>query len=57
MKLYAAIARRRLSQLQPAHHAALRQQSDQWMIDQRIKNPDCFVRMFAPGFPSGSMAS
>jgi hypothetical protein len=52
MRLYAAIARRRLSELGTGDHELLRRQSDQWMVDQNIRNPECFVRMFAPGFAS-----
>jgi hypothetical protein len=52
MKLYAAVARRRLGDLGIGDYSAVRQQADAWMAGQSIKNPDCFTRMFAPGFPS-----
>jgi len=52
MKLYAAVARRRIGTLQddaPGHE--LRRQADEWMAAQHIKNPVCMTRMLAPGFP------
>jgi hypothetical protein len=52
MKLYAAVARRRIGTLQddaPGHE--LRRQADEWMAAQHIKNPVCVTRMLAPGFP------
>jgi predicted Ser/Thr protein kinase len=52
MKLYAAVARRRIGDLGIGDYTAMRQQADAWMADQPVKNPECFTRMFAPGFPS-----
>jgi hypothetical protein len=52
MKLYAAVARRRIGTLQddaPGHE--LRRQAEEWMAAQHIKNPVCMTRMLAPGFP------
>ena len=52
MRLYAAVARRRIGALQ--HDAAGRQlqrQADEWMAGQEIKNPAAMTRMLAPGFP------
>src|SRR4029450_7207613 len=53
MKLYAAVARCRIGTLQddaPGHE--LRQQAEEWMAAQHIKNPVCMPRMLAPGFPT-----
>jgi tetratricopeptide (TPR) repeat protein/predicted Ser/Thr protein kinase len=52
MKLYAAVARRRIGTLQDdAPGLELRRQADEWMAAQHIKNPVCMTRMLAPGFP------
>jgi hypothetical protein len=52
MKLYAAVARRRIGALQnDAHARELQRQADEWMAAQHIKNPVCMTRMLAPGFP------
>ena len=52
MKLYLAVARRRLGEL--AHDDASqeqRRQADQWMAEQGIVNPSRITRLIAPGFP------
>ena len=52
MKLYLAVARRRLGEL--AHDDASqerRRQADQWMAAQGIVNPSRITRLIAPGFP------
>ena len=52
MKLYAAVARRRIGALQDdAHGRELQRQAEEWMAAQHIKNPACMTRMLAPGFP------
>jgi len=52
MKLYVAVARRRIGALQNDEHGrALQRQADAWMAAQNIKNPICMTRMLAPGFP------
>jgi hypothetical protein len=52
MKLYAAVARRRIGALQDdAPGRELRRQAEEWMAAQHIKNPVCMTRMLAPGFP------
>jgi eukaryotic-like serine/threonine-protein kinase len=52
MKLYVAVARRRLGEL--AHDDASqerRRQADQWMAEQGIVSPSRITRLIAPGFP------
>jgi tetratricopeptide (TPR) repeat protein len=52
MKLYAAVARRRIGALQPDDHGReLQHQAEAWMAAQPIRNPVCMTRMLAPGFP------
>jgi tetratricopeptide (TPR) repeat protein len=52
MKLYAAVARRRIGALQDdAPGRELQRQAEEWMATQQIKNPMCMTRMLAPGFP------
>ena len=52
MKLYAAVARRRIGALQDdAPGRELQRQAEEWMAAQHIKNPACMTRMLAPGFP------
>jgi hypothetical protein len=52
MKLYAAVARRRIGALQDdASGRELQRQAEEWMAAQRIKNPVGMTRMLAPGFP------
>jgi hypothetical protein len=52
MKLYAAVARRRIGTLQDdAAGRELRRQAGAWMAAQHIKNPVCTTRRLAPGFP------
>jgi hypothetical protein len=52
MKLYAAVARRRIGALQDdAPGRALQCQAEEWMAAQQIRNPTAFTRMLAPGFP------
>jgi eukaryotic-like serine/threonine-protein kinase len=52
MKLYAAVARRRIGALQDDEPGrALRRQAEEWMAAQHIKNPACMTRMLAPGLP------
>ena len=51
MKLYAAVARRRIGALQDdARGRALTRQAEEWMVAQNIKNPAAMTRMLAPGF-------
>jgi hypothetical protein len=55
MKLYAAVARRRIGALQDdAPGRELQRQAEEWMAAQHIKNPVCMTRMLAPGFPDGT---
>lgn len=52
MKLYLAVARRRLGEL--AHDDASqerRRQADQWLAAQGVINPSRITRLIAPGFP------
>jgi hypothetical protein len=52
MKLYAAVARRRIGALQDdARGRELQRQAEEWMAAQHIKNPVGMSRMLAPGFP------
>jgi hypothetical protein len=52
MRLHAAVARRRIGELQGGAEARdLRRQAEEWMASQHIKNPDGMTRMLAPGFP------
>ena len=52
MKLYVAVARRRIGALQHDEHGReLQRQADGWMAAQNIKNPASMTRMLAPGFP------
>jgi hypothetical protein len=52
MKLYSAVARRRLGALLDDKRGRdLQQQAEKWMSAQDIKNPTCMTRMLAPGFP------
>ena len=53
MGLYAAVARRRLGELQDdeAGDEAGRQAAA-WMASQQIRNPAALTRMLAPGFPA-----
>jgi hypothetical protein len=51
MKLYAAVARRRIGVVQDdAPGRELRRQAEEWMATQHIKNPVAMTRMLAPGF-------
>ena len=52
MKLYAAVARRRIGALwhDEERGRELSQQADEWMAAQNIKNPTSMTRMLAPGF-------
>jgi len=52
MKLYAAVARRRIGALQDDTRGRdLKRQADEWMAAQGIKNPPAMTRMLAPGLP------
>ena len=52
MRLYAAVARRRLGALEAdAPGRDLQRQADEWMAAQQIRNPAAMTRMLAPGFP------
>jgi hypothetical protein len=52
MKLYAAVARRRLGMLQNDDRGReLVGEADAWMAAQGIKNPARMARLIAPGFP------
>ena len=54
MKLYTAVARRRLSELANDESTReLRRQADEWMGAQGIVNPPRMTRLIAPGFPDG----
>lgn len=51
MALCAAVARRRIGELQGGEHGrTLREQADAWMRAQSIRNPSGIVAMYAPGF-------
>jgi serine/threonine protein kinase/tetratricopeptide (TPR) repeat protein len=51
MALYAAASRRRLGQMLGGDRGAeLVTEADEWMIDQRVKNPMRMTRMLAPGW-------
>ena len=51
MKLYAAVARRRIGALQDdGPGRALQREAEAWMAEQEIKNPAAMTRMLAPGF-------
>jgi hypothetical protein len=53
MKLYAAVARRRIGVVQDdAPGRELQRQAEEWMATQHIKNPVAMTRMLAPGFAS-----
>jgi eukaryotic-like serine/threonine-protein kinase len=57
MKLYLAVARRRLGEI--AHDdrsQEARRQADAWMAAQGIVNPSRITRLIAPGFPDPDMA-
>ena len=52
MKLYAAVARRRLGMLQADDRGrALVREADAFMAAQGIRNPARMTRLIAPGFP------
>ena len=52
MKLYAAVARRRIGAVQDDERGReLQRQAEAWMAAQHIKNPVCMTRMLASGFP------
>jgi hypothetical protein len=52
MKLYSAVARRRIGALQDdAAGRTLKRQAEEWMAAQNIKNPVAMTRTLAPGFP------
>jgi len=52
MKLYVAVARRRIGELQDDEHGrALAREADAWMAGQNIRNPAAMTHMLAPGFP------
>ena len=56
MKLYLAVARRRLGEI--AHDDAsqeARRQADGWMAAQGVVNPSRITRLIAPGFPDPDM--
>jgi uncharacterized protein YdiU (UPF0061 family) len=51
MRLYAAVARRRLGErLRDERGQNLVAEADAWMTEQKIKNPEALTRMLAPGF-------
>jgi hypothetical protein len=53
MRLYAAVARRRIGALQDdARGRELQCQAEEWMAAQNIRNPTAITRMLAPGFPN-----
>ncbi|HEX7296790.1 MAG TPA: hypothetical protein VF251_13610, partial [Pyrinomonadaceae bacterium] len=50
MKLYAAVAKRRLGEITGgAEGERLKEEAEQWMRDQKIKAPEKITRMLAPG--------
>ena len=51
MKLYAAVARRRIGALQDDARARAEATGRGWMAAQDIKNPAAMTRTLAPGFP------
>jgi hypothetical protein len=52
MRLYAAVARRRLAPLMAADRCdALTRESDAYMVAEDIRNPVAMTRLLAPGFP------
>jgi hypothetical protein len=54
MKLYAAVARRRIGALlEDARGREMKRQADEWMAAQNIKNPAAMTRTLAPGFTTG----
>jgi eukaryotic-like serine/threonine-protein kinase len=51
MRMYAAVTKRRIGELQSGDEGRKRQeQADAWMAAQQIRNPFCLTRMLAPGF-------
>jgi len=51
MKLYAAVARRRIGELQDDERGReLAREADEWMAGQNIRSPARMTRMLAPGF-------
>lgn len=57
MKLYAAVARRRLGMLRNDHRGReLVCEADAWMAAQGIRNPACMARLIATGFPDPELA-
>ena len=51
MKLYAAVARRRVGALQDDERGReLNRQAEQWMAAQNIRNPASMIRVLSPGF-------
>jgi hypothetical protein len=50
MKLYAAVARRRLGTLPGSGRPELLRQSDEWFSTEGVKNPDRMTRSITPGF-------
>ena len=51
MELYAAASRRRLGEMVGGDHGyQLLTETNAWMANQRIKNPDAMTRMLVPGF-------
>jgi hypothetical protein len=57
MKMYAAVARRRLGPLLGGERGRqLTRESDEWASAQQLKNPDRMARLVAPGFPDTECA-
>jgi hypothetical protein len=57
MKLYAALARRRLGMLRNDDRGReLVREADAWMAGQGIKKPARMARLIAPGFPDADDA-
>ena len=54
MNLYAAVARRRIGELQRDPPGVSDKKAVAWMVSQQIKNPAGFTRMLAPGFPDAT---
>jgi hypothetical protein len=51
MKLYAAVARRRIGELaSDGQDRELQRRADAWMVEQGIVNPAAITRLIAPGF-------
>ena len=58
MRLYAAVARRRIGALRDDQYGRdVQRQAEEWMATQQIKNPAAMTRMLAPGIPERPIPS